>query len=482
MVQLTRQVTVDELFKEKVKALGFEHLHHIGLGEQSYTHIETMFNHQMLTNCKWTEKIPEELKEEIAKYKLTNNSKVVRSSVLMLSVESKAIWPRTKGFDVFIDYDATNITIELPNKSKAYLWNIYKDSKTNSGDDVWVYLSFDPKDLKIVEEFLLLVDRLRVAIHVKDKVIRVYGGSNIRIRGEHTWDDLVLPEHIIRSVKDDLEFWMNMEQHYRSKKIPYRRGYLFEGPPGNGKTATARTILSMYDFTGFMFNFSSPRLDDSDLMEAFKHAAAEAPSMFVLEDIDRVFGNNHYCNITLECLFNCLDGLAVNEGLVVIATANHPETLDSAIRLRPGRFDVPVRFGNPDEEQRIRFFHKMFNDALSEHVFAHLVTNTEGMSMAFLKLVYETAGVNAFKRLSNKKKLEISDKDAIAGLELSMKYYNQMTVGNDRAAGFKPKKRRRRINSDCIEKTAEEPMGACPEAPQSPLTGPVKHIRPTKSV
>jgi SpoVK/Ycf46/Vps4 family AAA+-type ATPase len=422
--------------------------------------------------------VSEELKKELSEYKLTNKLDVVKASMILHRVDKKTVWPRTQRSEAYVEYAPTNVEIELPNKDKAYLWVIYKKAHNNSGDDMWAFLSFEEKNRKLIENFVTLVDRMRVESHVKNRTIRVYGGANIKIRGSYTWDDLILTDHIIRSVKDDLEFWMRMEQHYKDKKIPYRRGYIFEGPPGNGKTATARVIMSMYDFTGFMFNFSNQRLDDSDLMEAFSQAASEAPSIFILEDIDRVFDKTHFCNITLECLFNCLDGISVNEGLVVVATANHPETLDKAIRQRPGRFDVPVRFDNPDYDQRLRFFDRMFGNALSAPVFTHLVEATEDMSMAFLKLVYETAGVNAFKRISNGE-FEIIDKDAIAGLELSLKYYKQMSVGDDRQAGFKTDATNKRMLKGDEECTQPKCTDSC-ETVSDPPGSPVRRIYPTK--
>jgi hypothetical protein len=94
-------------------------------------------------------------------------------------------------------------------------------------------------------------------------------------------------------------------------------------------------------------------------------------------------------------------------------------------------------------------------------------------------LVYETSGVNAFKRLNGKKSLEITDTDATLGLTLALKYYEQMSTGSDRAAGFKTRKRRRLIHSENIDKTVEtmEPP-TCDEG-KSSSRSPVKRMHPT---
>ena len=110
----------------------------------------------------------------------------------------------------------------------------------------------------------------------------------------------------------DLEFWIKSEDLYKKNKLIYKRAYLMCGPPGNGKTATARVILSMYDFTGYMFNFTNKGLDDSDLINMFEEAKCHAPALILLEDLDKSFDKTHFCNVSLEGLLNCLDGISTN--------------------------------------------------------------------------------------------------------------------------------------------------------------------------
>ena len=228
--------------------------------------------------------------------------------------------------------------------------------------------------------------------------------------------------------------------------------------------------MSTYDFAAYSFNFSSIRLDDKDLQSAFEEAANSAPSAFLLEDIDRIFvsGMSH-SRVTKEGLFNCLDGVATYSGLVVIATANQPEVLDKAIRHRPGRFDVPVRFANPEYQQRKEFLQSLLGEPSEHRVDKNVVSSVargcKGLSMAFIKLVYETAAAKAFKERGN---IVIASDDLIRGLDQAKGYYTQMETRRDRNAGFKAEERRRLADIDepsdenaTVEKTCKGETPAC---------------------
>ena len=98
---------------------------------------------------------------------------------------------------------------------------------------------------------------------------------------------------------------------------------------------------------------------------------------------------------------------------------------------------MPVKFDNPDAELRRRYFKKLLLDKhdISERMFLKTVDETEGLSMAFLKLVYETAGVKSFKRAKSST-LNITDEDLEEGLYQALKYYKSMETSKERKIGF----------------------------------------------
>lgn len=72
-----------------------------------------------------------------------------------------------------------------------------------------------------------------------------------------TWDQIFLEPRAAAAVRDDLFFFINNEKAFREADIPYKRGYLIHGPPGNGKTTICRAIATSMPFASFGFDFSN---------------------------------------------------------------------------------------------------------------------------------------------------------------------------------------------------------------------------------
>jgi AAA+ superfamily predicted ATPase len=322
-------------------------------------------------------------------------------------------------------------------KGKSFrVWAIVRMHPSQVQDLVSFVVSYQPEAASVVPALTEFLDRLHNSLNTQNNVMTVIGGPDIKVK-RSKWEDLVLSSEVELRVRKDIEKWIANEDWYRKTNVPYRRGYLFEGPPGNGKTAVARVVISCYGFNSYSISLSQPDVFDHQLTRMFSQAADNAPALVLLEDLDRFFptGQPPQTGVSLSGLLNCLDGIAQADGVVVIATANHPEHLDPAIRLRPGRFDVPVRFDNPDTEQRSNYLHKLLYKSevpaqVSAEVFHTLVTRTEGFSMAFIRSVYEFS--------MTKSGNEACTNDAIMDAFKSVaSYYEQMQTGSDRRAGFK---------------------------------------------
>jgi ATPase family associated with various cellular activities (AAA) len=216
-----------------------------------------------------------------------------------------------------------------------------------------------------------------------------------------SWDDLVLDPTITRMIREDFEGFFAREDWFRHLNIPFRRGYLLYGPPGNGKTSVIKTMLSRPGMRGYTMNFFSMNVDDDDLQHLFERAAAAAPSIVIMEDLDRSFPKNQAAasrsRVSLQRLLNCLDGVGTQDGVLVVATANHPAALDPAILRRPGRFDRVVLFPDPDEDLRLRYLRKL-NCPVPDSELHPIVERTRGFSFARLREVYILAGQSAFER------------------------------------------------------------------------------------
>ncbi len=150
------------------------------------------------------------------------------------------------------------------------------------------------------------------------KEIFVVNGPDLSFTPCAGWDHLVLDERVSRLVRDDFLRFLSNRAWFEAKGIPFRRGYLLYGPPGNGKTSVVRAMASMPGLSPCSLAWSRPNTDDDDLWALFRWAADHAPSLVIMEDLDRHFSHAPHAErlhrISLAHLLNCLDGLQTSEG------------------------------------------------------------------------------------------------------------------------------------------------------------------------
>jgi mitochondrial chaperone BCS1 len=140
-------------------------------------------------------------------------------------------------------------------------------------------------------------------------------------------------------VRRDFELFFQREDWFRQHNLPYRRGYLLWGPPGNGKSATIRVMAAHPHIRPYALDLSDAEEKNGNDLHLFEKAAENTPALVILEDLDRAFPTEGKRTlertVSFQTLLNCLDGVGSQDGVLVVATANDPTCLDPAILKRP---------------------------------------------------------------------------------------------------------------------------------------------------
>ena len=205
-----------------------------------------------------------------------------------------------------------------------------------------------------------------------------------------TFDNLVLPESLKQQIQNDFQQFFNSRALYEQYRIPWKRGAIFIGPPGNGKTHTLKALINQLGkpclyVRSFKAEYGT---EQENMAEVFKRARMKPPCIVVLEDLDSMIDNKNRA-----FFLNELDGFQSNTGVVVLATTNHPKKLDSSILERPSRFDRKYYFQLPAEAERLAYIEK-WNEELQPELrvtqsgAAAVVRKTENFSFAYLKELF----------------------------------------------------------------------------------------------
>lgn len=178
------------------------------------------------------------------------------------------------------------------------------------------------------------------------------------VRGMETiYLDIELKQRLVTQ----LQKFFTSQSMYDKYGVPYKRVYLFEGPPGTGKSSLAFTLASIFKHHLAKLTVT-PRMTSADVEERF--SSVPHKTFLLLEDVDSLLTEG--TKLSLSTLLNCLDGVATKSGLVVFMTTNHAVVLEKAL-VRPGRVDMRVKFTYPSRAELLAALQSLGSQYASEH-------------------------------------------------------------------------------------------------------------------
>lgn len=213
-------------------------------------------------------------------------------------------------------------------------------------------------------------------------------------RNKRKISTVILQNDYNKKLMDSLTHFLQTEEWHLDRGIPWKKSFLFHGPPGTGKTSMIKSIS--YEVQRHIHYLNLSTVTSDEMLSSLMSKISFNETIIVMEDIDAMSNITHQrkteqeekedrerrrrrrhskdnhdddhdeqqkSTLTLSGLLNQIDGIHNNHGMILVMTTNHVDKLDEAL-IRDGRVDDKVYFGPCDSKQIYMMFKNFYNGSL----------------------------------------------------------------------------------------------------------------------
>ncbi|WP_128476130.1 CDC48 family AAA ATPase [Halorussus pelagicus] len=253
-----------------------------------------------------------------------------------------------------------------------------------------------------------------------------------------TWEQVGGLEDTKERLRETIQWPLDYPEVFDELDMQAAKGVLLYGPPGTGKTLMAKAVANESDSN--FISIKGPELlskwvgeSEKGVREVFSKARENAPTVVFFDEIDSIAtergggegGGSQVSERVVSQLLTELDGLEELEDVVVVATTNRPDLIDSAL-LRPGRLDRHVHVPVPDEEAREAIFevHTRSKPVADDVDLDWLASETEGYVGADIEAVTREASMAASREFINSVDPE-NIGESVGNVRISKEHFEQ---------------------------------------------------------
>ncbi|ORY96667.1 P-loop containing nucleoside triphosphate hydrolase protein [Syncephalastrum racemosum] len=265
-------------------------------------------------------------------------------------------------------YPPEDIVTELEYKGHTiYVSRKSEDDDDNSGTKVsrfsrkYLEISMEDAPLSLLKQYIQeWCDIYNTKESNKTSIWKYDGYSSWYITKEmepRPLETVTLKAGLKEQIMHDMTTFCRRKKWYKTRGIPYRRGYLLFGPPGTGKTSIIQALACKLNMDLALVSLLEIS-NDSCFAELMENAPEK--TIIVMEDLDHYSSSDPAKrNVSMPGLLNALDGIQGQKGSMIFITCNDINKLPPAL-LRPGRIDLKCKLDYAEREQVEEMFWRFF--------------------------------------------------------------------------------------------------------------------------